>query len=235
MGGLAFDNGYDYMFESGGGENSEFYNNVCFGRQEILVGKESNNAYASTPEQGKTFYNNVVLMFSRSDYESLNEQDALAPRGIDGSMPPRFARLKSTSKLIDAGIDKPLPFGDEFPFTIQPVYGIARDLGPYEFIKDTESSGIQTIITHEQKTAFELIAGQHADEVIAKISSKERAKAHISICSLNGTIIKSMESPIIEPSTDYYYPISTSALGSGIYLCQVRIAGHTMGCKMIVR
>lgn len=235
VGGLAFDNGYDFMFESGGGANTEFYNNVCFGRQEILVGKESNNAFAGTPEQGKTFYNNVVRMFSRADYESLSETDALAPRGVDGSMPAKFARLKSTSKLIDAGIDKPLPFGDEFPFTIQPIYGIARDLGPYEFVKGTDNTGIQTIVTHEKKVAFELQPGQYDTEVIAKISTKARAKATIRICSLDGSTIKSMESHIIEPSTDYYLPISTISLSPGIYICYAHIAGDVMGCKMVVK
>lgn len=233
VGGLAFDNGYDFMFESGGGDNSEFYNNVCFGRQEILVGKESNNAYAGTPEQGKTFYHNVVRNFSRADYESLSEADALAPRGVDGSMPAKFARLKSTSKLIDAGIDKPLPFADEFPFTIQPIYGAARDLGPYEFVKEADNTGIQTIVTHEQKTAFELLPGQYESEIIAKISSKVRARATISVYALDGSMIESMESAIIEPSTDYYQPINISSLPSGIYLCRVHIAGHTIVQKFM--
>nr|MCR4665428.1 hypothetical protein [Paludibacteraceae bacterium] len=45
VGCLAFDNSYDYMFESGGSDaNTFYYNNVCFGRQEICVGTDDYNA-----------------------------------------------------------------------------------------------------------------------------------------------------------------------------------------------
>lgn len=233
VGGLAFDNGYDFMFESGGGDNSEFYNNVCFGRQEILVGKESNNAYLGTPEAGKTFCNNVVRTFSRADYESLSEADALAPRGVDGSMPKKFARLKSSSKLIDAGIDKPLPFTDEFPFLLQPVYGAARDLGPYEYVTEGESTGIQAIVTHEQKTGLEMMNGQYDGEFIAKISTEVRASAVVTISSLSGQTLSVLKTAMIEPNTDYYQPFFLH-LTPGIYVCGVKIGGRVLTQKFMV-
>lgn len=233
VGGLAFDNGYDFMFESGGGDNSEFYNNVCFGRQEILVGKESNNAYLGTPEAGKTFCNNVVRTFSRADYESLSEAYALAPRGVDGSMPKKFARLKSSSKLIDTGIDKPLPFTDEFLFLLQPVYGAARDLGPYEYVTEGESTGIQAIVTHEQKTGLEMMNGQYDGEIIAKISTEVRASAVVTISSLSGQTLSVLKTAMIEPNTDYYQPLSLH-LTPGIYVCSVKIGVRVLTQKFMV-
>lgn len=233
IGGLAFDNGYDYMFESGGGANSLFYNNVCFGRQEILVGTESHNAFLGTPEQGKTFYNHVVTGFSRTDYESLSEADALAPRGTDGSLPTRFARLKSGSKLIDAGIDKPLPFTDEFPFIQQPIYGNGRDLGPYELQEGSINTGAQSITTHHQQTTFVLLPGRHGEEVVVRISSEAPAVATLYLCRINGQIIRTQQTTPLEPGVEYYFPINTAQLSKGAYLIQAKINGQTITRKMI--
>lgn len=233
IGGLAFDNGYDYMFESGGGANSLFYNNVCFGRQEILVGTESHNAFLGTPEQGKTFYNQVVTGFSRTDYESLSEADALAPRGTDGSLSTRFARLKSGSKLVDAGIDMPLPFTDEFPFTLQPIYGNGRDLGPYELQEGSINTGTQSIITHHQQTSFALLPGRHGGEIVVRISSEVSDVATLYLCHINGQIIRTQQTALLEPGVDYYFPINTSQLPQGAYLIQAKINGRTITRKVI--
>ena len=62
------------------------------------MGTESNNGFLGNVQAGKTFCNNVVKGFNRADYESLSEEDAMAPRGIDGSMPARFARLGKESE-----------------------------------------------------------------------------------------------------------------------------------------
>ncbi len=135
IGCLAFDNGYDYMFESGGSaENTFFYNNVCMGRQEISVGTDDYNAIVS-PMSKEGWTNHLVTGFSKDDYVSLDEEDALAPRSIDGSLPRRFGRLLSDSKLVDAGnaaYGIPEDLLEEFPFLRQDVTGPARDLGPYE-------------------------------------------------------------------------------------------------------
>lgn len=234
IGGLAFDNGYDYMFESGGGANSLFYNNVCFGRQEILVGTESHNAFLGIPQQGKTFYNQVVTGFSRSDYESLSEADALAPRGTDGSLPTRFARLKSGSKLVDAGIDKTLPFTDEFPFILQSIYGNGRDLGPYELQEGSINTGAQSIITHHQQTTFALLPGRHDGEVVVRISSELPGAATLHICHINGLIVLTQKTVPLEPGVEYCFPINTSQLSKGIYLIQAKINGQTITRKMIL-
>ena len=147
VGCLAFDNSYDYMFESGGSDaNTYYYNNVCFGRQEICVGTDDYNAVVTPPsKQGWT--NHLVTGFSRDEYVSLSEDDAIAPRRGDGSMPSRFARLMPGSKLVDAGgvvpasvIPNWAQLIADFPFLDSPASGSAHDLGPYELKQETDAA-----------------------------------------------------------------------------------------------
>lgn len=151
---LAFDNGYDYMFESGGSQaNTFYYNNVCFGRQEACVGTDDYNALGVSLAKN-AWTNHLVTSFSRSDYVSLAEADAIAPRRGDGSMPARFARLLPGSKLVDAGCDVPaavIPNWEQlvadFPFLNDAKSGKARDLGPYELKQaDAETAIDEQII-----------------------------------------------------------------------------------------
>ena len=63
------------------------------------------------------------ITVTANDYVSMSETDAAAPRQTDGSLPNNgFGRLKSTSTLIDKGVDVGLPF-----------CGSAPDLGAYEY------------------------------------------------------------------------------------------------------
>ncbi len=235
VGGLAFDNGYDFMFESGGGANSEFYNNVCFGRQEILVGTESHNALGVTPNQGKTFFNNVITDFSRSDYESLEEADALAPRGEDGSMPTKFARLKSGSKLIDAGRDIDLPFTAEFPFLYQPTYGLGRDLGPYELKEGNIQSSVQMILTDKPDAMFDVTSSGRSDEQLIKIAVPQSAEVMLSIYSISGNLISTLPLGYLEAGAEYTFPLSTASLSSGVYILTTRISDKHYTRKIVVK
>lgn len=234
VGGLAFDNGYDFMFESGGGANSEFYNNVCFGRQEILVGTESHNALGVTPNNGKTFFNNVITDFSRSDYESLEEADALAPRGEDGSLPPRFARLRSGSKLVDAGKDIAVPFTDEFPFLSQPIYENGRDLGPYELKEGNMSGSVQMILTAEKEGSFSVRPSGRSNEIIATITSTESTDVTLDLYTLSGSHAGSIYLGHVEPGAAVSFPVSVD-LRTGTYMTVANL-GHTrLSAKLIIR
>lgn len=163
---LAFDNGYDYMFESGGSvTNTHFYNNVCFGRQEISVGNDNYNAIVA-PMSKLGWTNNLVTGFSRSDYQSLDEIDAMAPRRGDGSLPSRFARLMPSASLVDAGFDTPaaeIPvltqLYQDYPF-LQPIkYGTAWDLGPYELPQENQPTALDEATAAPRATKL-LIGGQ---------------------------------------------------------------------------
>ena len=152
VGCLGFDNGYDFMFESGGSDaNTFFYNNVCLGRQEICVGTDDYNAIINSPSKNG-WTSHLVSNFSKDDFQSLDEADALALRSLDGSFPRKFGRIKSTSALIDAGIDYSNigvsnitatynSLLTDFPFLKQDMTGEKRDLGAYEF-KDYTATGI---------------------------------------------------------------------------------------------
>ncbi len=135
IGCLAFNNNYDYMFESGGSDaNTKFYNNICLGRQEISVGTDDYNAL-SKPMSKNGWTHHLVTGVGQDDFLSLDEEDALKPRAIDGSLPRRFGRLAADSRMIDAGnaaYDVPDNLIADFPFLKRTLTGTARDLGPYE-------------------------------------------------------------------------------------------------------
>ena len=141
VGCLAFDNGYDYMFESGGSETKTFYyNNVCIGKQEILVGTDDYNALAA-PMTKNGWTNHLVTGASVDDYVTLDEDDALMPRDIKGGMPRRFGRLTADPEnpLVNTGNSSLDDVNGvwskliaDFPFLKRTVTGTARDLGPYE-------------------------------------------------------------------------------------------------------
>lgn len=155
VGCLGFDNGYDFMFESGGSEtNTYFHNNICLGRQEICVGQDDYNAIVNPPSKNG-WTSHLVTGFSKDDFQSLDEADALAPRSLDGSFPRKFGRLKKDCALIDAGIAEENITSmlirnvynsllTDFPFLGQKITGESRDLGPYEFV-DYTASDIEAI------------------------------------------------------------------------------------------
>ncbi len=151
IGCLGFDNGYDFMFESGGSTTKTFYyNNVCLGGQEICVGTDDYNALNSEPSKNG-WTNHLTTGVSKDDYLSLDEDDALMPRSYDGSYPRKFGRLASDSKMINAGSTQyELPDGTlfdplreviaDYPFLKHEVVGDQRDLGPYEYKPTTPTA-----------------------------------------------------------------------------------------------
>jgi len=165
VGCLAFDNGYDFMFESGGSQaNTFYYNNVCLGKQEIMVGTDDYNALA-TPMAKNGWTSHLVTGASVGDYVTLDEDDALLPRDIHGGMPRRFGRLTADPEnpLTDAGnaaLDDVngvwAQLVEDFPFLARTVTGSARDLGPYE---RPAAGGDPTAITAPATAAVNSVAG----------------------------------------------------------------------------
>ncbi len=80
----------------------------------------STNAISNAEEQSNSW--NEGLSVSEADFESLDVALGAAPRAADGSLPVNpFLRLKTTSELVDRGVDVGLPFN-----------GSAPDLGAFE-------------------------------------------------------------------------------------------------------
>ena len=229
---LAFGNGYDFMFETNGTAR-EYYNNVCFGNIEIASGStESNNAMLSTSD--KAWKTNVVRGFGASDYVSLSETDAKAPRGADGSMPPKFARLKNSSVLIDKGLKFNIPYTDEFPFLAQPSYGGTRDLGPYELTEGNFTTVGQIIMNRDAVLDLSVLPNPCKTEAIVKFSSDFSDNASIKILSLNGQIMAEVYNKPADAGIEYYIPVSVSNLQNGIYLCQITLGNQTKTTKLVV-
>ena len=175
VGCLAFDNGYDFMFESGGSETKTFYyNNVCLGKQEIMVGTDDYNALAA-PMSKNGWTNHLVTGASVGDYVTLDEDDALMPRDIKGGMPRRFGRLTADPEnpLINAGnasLDDVngvwTKLVADFPFLQRTVTGTARDLGPYE--RPASATAIKTI------SGSTVVSGSAADKAPRKYTKNGR-------------------------------------------------------------
>jgi len=227
---LAFGCGYDFMFEKSA-TNCEYYNNVCFGNIEIAGGINSNNAMLSTSDKAWT---NVIRGFGASDYISLSEDDAKAPRGADGSLPTKFARLKSGSVLVDKGLWKNIPYTDEFPWLKQPVYGAGRDLGPYELREGPINTGLQVIMNMNAKLNLGVSPNPCVNEAVVKFSTETSGKATINICSLSGQLISKSYQGQADSGVEYFIPVSVSSLSNGVYLCQLVIGNTTKTGKMLV-
>jgi hypothetical protein len=69
---------------------------------------------------------------------------------------------------VDAGFNPPVSvtpnlaqLESDFPFLASPVYGTARDLGPYELFQEgDEPSAIQQIAAPEHKGDMEIVHGK---------------------------------------------------------------------------
>lgn len=229
---LAFGNGYDFMFEQSA-PNRTYQNNVCFGNIEIASGStESNNAMLSA--SAKAWSTQITRGFSQSDYVSLTEDDAKAPRGADGSMPGKFARLKSGSVLIDKGIQATVPFAGEFSFLAQPVFGAARDLGPYEY-RDANVTSVPQIRIHKDvRLNLDLLPNPCATEAVMKFSADCSGRANVDIFSLSGQMVKNAITLQVDAGIEYFIPVNVNDLQVGTYLCRLQIENQSKTIRMMV-
>jgi hypothetical protein len=112
--------GYNYFMEGSlnSGKQNVFQNNASIPRSGTNTGGfiEDNN-----PVQLNNSWNLPVTVNS-VDFVDLTEAAAQAPRQADGGLPTGFARLVSSSDLIDRGVDVGQPFN-----------GVAPDLAAFEY------------------------------------------------------------------------------------------------------
>lgn len=224
---LAFGNGYDFMFEDC--EDStrfEFYNNVCLGKIEIKGRfSDSNNALTAT----KNAWSRQVVNtgFSEADYVSLSEEDAKAPRGLDGSLPTRFARLRANSVLIDRGLDLRSSLYVDFPYTWQPVSGTARDLGPYEY-EQKPVAAEQMLLSGEGQLSLS-VAGR---QLI--VCTPWDGLASLELFSLQGRRLEQIRRLQVTGGARYYLPLQTAAQ-PGVYLIRLSLNGRSVQQKVMLR
>lgn len=108
---VAWDNGYNYMFEQNSG-NKTFKNNISFytGKGTQKPNRAPGEIYGSGVFENNNFTVDggdlkMSLTVTADDFESISEADALAPRQADGSLPNNgFAKLKTSSQAYQKGM-----------------------------------------------------------------------------------------------------------------------------------
>lgn len=227
---LAFNNGYDFMFEDADATNFSFYNNVCFGNIEIGSNGAINDHNAIPKAGTRRWTNNVIIGgYSASDYVSLSQEDAKAPRQADGGMPTRFARLKAGSVLIDAGADlyDTCDMMSEYPFTYEPVYGSARDLGPYEYVESTTNSVPQLIINDATSLTLNVKDGN------AVFTTPNGGHARLVLLTVQGANVGTVADLNATDGAEYSYPVKQ--LPAGVYILNLSINGQNKTTKFVVK
>ena len=169
----------------------------------------------------------LLMGFSEADYISLSEEDAKAPRGVDGSLPTRFARLRANSVLIDKGLDLRSPLYEAFPFTWQPVSGAARDLGPYEY-EQAPTAAEQVFLGREAHLSLAVSDGQLTFTVPCD------GLARLELYDMQGRRVEQIRRLMVTGGARYCLPLS-SAAQPGIYLVRLTVDGRSVQQKVIVR
>ncbi|NDW11435.1 T9SS C-terminal target domain-containing protein [Bacteroides sp. 214] len=232
---LGFGNGYDFMFEKSSNQ-CEYYNNVCLGNIEIHAGAaDENNAMLST--SSKAWLNVVERNFSTADYVSLEEADAKAPRGEDGSFPEKFARLREGSNLIGkakVGLIAPLPqeIGekDVFGSALKPRTA-SRDLGPIDCSSDIV--GIDKVPSIEAgMSIYPNPAQNHA--LIRFSTTQDSSQANLTLFDIQGRKIRNLASLPVAAGEEYKLPVDLGNLLPGIYWISLTTEKEQLRAKFII-
>ncbi len=237
---LAYGCGYDFMFEKSSSVTMQFYNNVCLGKQEMSSNHvESNNAIGTATTKG---WITATTGVSATDYTDLSEDAAKMPRGIDGSLPTGFARLKAGSKQIDTGKDgltAPLPTTIGQPLVgtalqlYQPVFGNARDMGPYEFKSSTPTS-IQQIMQQDKALSLSTYPNPCKNNGVVRFSVSEESRVLISVYNLVGTKVADLYTDTASPNIEYAVPFDVTNWTAGMYICVMKSGNQTVTSKVVV-
>ncbi len=96
----------------GPGWNHEMANNLGF----AALSEELTDIDKSRCVLKNNYFDLANITVTASDFISLDESLLMEPRQADGSLPDtQFLKLKSSSKLIDAGTDLGFPFKGKAP------------------------------------------------------------------------------------------------------------------------
>lgn len=231
---LAFGNGYDFMFETA--SDMEFYNNVCLGKLEIANGSESNNALTTSSSKG---WLTAITGISASDYVDLSEDAAKAPRGEDGSLPEKFARLRESSNLIGGakkGLIAPLPAeigeNDVFGSALKPRRA-NKDIGPFDY--NTSGEETQVIINPFVEFDLSIYPNPVSINATIKLGVKQDMQAAIAVYDLQGRIVLDLGHKVLSGGTETLIPLHTEQLISGVYLVSVTAGNEKLQRKLIIQ
>ena len=232
---LSFNNGYNYSMS---GSNNYFYNNVSLGTIRSIgnnrtinqmqisgAGGESNNAAQVT---GKGWSNGFVSQgLSENNYVSISEDDAKAARAVDGSLPTRFARLKSSSVLIGKAKDITEELKEAFPDLWQNYVGrCGNDIGPYNY-QTSVPTGAQLILTNEKTLSLTVAHGNLQFTVPAD------GKATLGLYTPQGIQVAEVANILTTAGGQYSIPV-TAQLQKGVYIARLSFMGETRSVKFTV-
>lgn len=211
---LSFSNGssgYNYFFEGSlnSGKTNTFKN--CVGIPRTASGA-GNITYDVQPiEQNNTW--NLGIVPSTNDYVDLSETAAMAPRLPDGSLPRTFAQLKSTSALIDKGVDVGLPF-----------YGSAPDLGPFEYVPPTtvERQQMENQCLPSELSLYQNYPNPFNPSTTIQFAAKTSTIVTLRVYDVLGKCVAELFSGRIEAGKIYTVHFHATTLASGIYYCVLK-------------
>lgn len=196
MGGVTFYNCIAYKNESynfafgekpGSGDKHTFKNNISLdGNVDVQNATESNNTW------------NSGFSVSSSDFESLDLSLADSERNIDGTIPETdLFRLKSTSDLVDAGVDVDIPF-----------FGGSPDIGAFEYNPTTGSAANYINV----KSAFN-VSQQLRDSRPVIFLDGVADDARVTVYMLNGIRV-----PVVTARNGSRCTVDCSTIASGRYI-----------------
>jgi uncharacterized repeat protein (TIGR02059 family) len=206
---LAYKNVRDYGFrfyQPSGTGRATLKNNISYGNKVNYQGRSRNITDHNT-------WNSGAPSVSDADFVSTDMTQLLRPRKSDGSLPDiEFGRLKSGSRLIDAGINVGLAF-----------LGSAPDLGAFESgvaaspvtVLAYESSEVKTTNPSEIEVRYNLTLSTTAPALSSyqvKVNSSVRSVSKITMSGKN--VYLTLSSPVTngEIVTLSYTKPSTSPL-----------------------
>jgi hypothetical protein len=213
---LSFNNKANWYFPNTPDDSTkyEFKNCVSFGATSSELTIPSN----SVTQNNSWIFSSFKA--SASDYVSLAESLACAPRNADGSIPENdFARLVSGSPMIDKGVDVGTPYS-----------GSAPDLGPIEYVvTDVKSEGglLNKSFRLEQNYPNPC---NPSTQIAYEISYP--ARTLLKIYDVLGKEITTLVDTEQNPGR-YMVQVNANGLSSGVYIYRLS-SGAQMVCKKMI-
>jgi hypothetical protein len=211
---------YNYFFEGSlnAGKADTFYNNVSISSKST---KDSSLSYDVVPVEANNNWS-LGIVASSADYADLTEAAAMADRQADGSLPTGFARLVSSSGLIDKGYYVGLPYA-----------GSAPDIGPFEY--GTIITGVkgQSSAIIPSKIAVQNYPNPFNPTTQIQCTIAHEGLTTLKIFDLLGRDVATLINSVKKPGT-YTVRFDASRLGSGVYFSVLQSGGQKTITKMLL-
>lgn len=162
---------------------------------------------------------------SETDFVSIDTAGVRGPRKADGSLPDvNFMHLKSTSALIDAGVDVGIAFAGNAPDLGAFEYGIAQT--PPVAVEKTDAIPSSFILKQNYPNPFN-------PTTAIKYEVAKNSHIKIAVYDMLGREIQTLVNEI-QSAGSYIVQFSGARLSSGVYICRVQSGAFTQSKKMML-